>query len=106
MHLFVDLWTYLAGQPLFCLISTVVAFWLACQIYERSRQAPWAEPVRVSVTLLSMVLAWSNTLYQTYFAGAHFLHFLLGPAFVALAWPLWQRALLIREHLGKHAACR
>ena len=35
--------------------------------------------------------ALTRTPYPAYFAGAQFIHFLLGPAVVALAWPLWQR---------------
>ena len=35
--------------------------------------------------------------YPTYFAGAQFIHFLLGPAVVALAWPLWQRRTELRR---------
>ena len=35
--------------------------------------------------------------YPTYFAGAQFIHFLLGPAVVALAWPLWQRRQELRQ---------
>jgi len=36
--------------------------------------------------------------YPVYFAGAQFIHFLLGPAVVALAWPLWQRREALRQH--------
>jgi putative effector of murein hydrolase len=51
--------------------------------------------------------------YPAYFAGAQFIHFLLGPAVVALGWPLWQRrevlrrrwkALLLASVLGGAAA--
>ena len=36
-----------------------------------------------------------------YFAGAQFIHFLLGPAVVALAWPLWQRRAELRQRWGR-----
>ena len=39
--------------------------------------------------------------YQTYFSGAQFIHFLLGPAVVALAWPLWLRRLELRQRWGR-----
>jgi putative effector of murein hydrolase len=39
--------------------------------------------------------------YPTYFAGAQFIHFLLGPAVVALAWPLWQRRAELRARFGR-----
>ena len=43
----------------------------------------------MSVLLLSPVLVLTKTDYGTYFEGAQFIHFLLGPATVALALPLW-----------------
>jgi putative effector of murein hydrolase len=39
--------------------------------------------------------------YPTYFAGAQFIHFLLGPAVVALAWPLWLRRAELRRRWGR-----
>ena len=52
-------------------------------------------PVAVSVALLIGLLLLTDTPYQTYFDGAQFVHFLLGPATVALAIPLYrQRAKL------------
>jgi predicted murein hydrolase (TIGR00659 family) len=44
--------------------------------------------VLLSVLLLLLVLTLSGTPYATYFEGAQFVHFLLGPATVALAVPL------------------
>jgi putative effector of murein hydrolase len=42
----------------------------------------------------------TGTPYPTYFSGAQFIHFLLGPAVVALAWPLWQRRAELRQRAG------
>ena len=39
--------------------------------------------------------------YPTYFAGAQFIHFLLGPAVVALGWPLWQRRADLQRRWGR-----
>ncbi|WP_201406923.1 LrgB family protein, partial [Mycobacterium intracellulare] len=36
--------------------------------------------------------------YKTYFDGAQFVHFLLGPATVALAVPLFQQWAKLRRH--------
>ena len=47
------------------------------------------------------VLLATGVPYPTYFAGAQFIHFLLGPAVVALAWPLWQRRVELRARLGR-----
>ena len=59
-----------------------------------------ANPVLLSVATLGMLLTLSGTPYPTYFSGAQFIHFLLGPAVVALAWPLWQRRLELRRRAG------
>jgi predicted murein hydrolase (TIGR00659 family) len=91
MHNFVELWVYLSATPLFGLTATLVAYLFAQAFYARCDHAPWANPVLWTVALLAVLLSLSGTPYPTYFSGAQFIHFLLGPAVVALAWPLWQR---------------
>src|SRR6516164_11821377 len=88
---FVELWIYLSATPLFGLTATLVVYLIATAIYARLGGAPWANPVLWSVVVLASGLLLTRVDYQTYFAGAQFIHFLLGPAVVALAWPLWQR---------------
>jgi predicted murein hydrolase (TIGR00659 family) len=96
MQSFVELWVYLSATPLFGLTATLVVYVLAHAGYTRLGQPPWANPVLWTVLVLAALLAATDTPYPTYFAGAQFIHFLLGPAVVALAWPLWQR----REELS------
>jgi predicted murein hydrolase (TIGR00659 family) len=98
---FVELWVYLASTPLFGLTATLVVYVLAAQVYARLGQAPLANPVLWSVLVLCLGLAAGRVAYPSYFAGAQFIHFLLGPAVVALAWPLWQRWSLVRRHWWK-----
>ena len=100
MQNFVELWVYLAATPLFGLTATIVTYVLAQSVYTRLNQAPWANPVLWTVLLLAALLTLSDTPYPTYFAGAQFIHFLLGPAVVALAWPLWQRRREVRRRAG------
>ena len=64
-------------------------------------QLSWANPVLWTVAVLASGLLLSGVPYPTYFAGAQFIHFLLGPAVVALAWPLWQRRLELRQRWGR-----
>jgi predicted murein hydrolase (TIGR00659 family) len=99
MREFVELWTYLSATPLFGLAATVVVYVLACAIYDHFRQAPWANPVLWTVLSLVCLLSLTQTAYPVYFSGAQFIHFLLGPAVVALAWPLWERRQLLRTHM-------
>ena len=97
MPKFVELWVYLSATPLFGLTATLVVYVLAQAAYARLQQAPWANPVLWTVLLLAGGLLLSGVPYPTYFAGAQFIHFLLGPAVVALAWPLWQRRAELRQ---------
>ena len=94
---FVQLWVYLSATPLFGLTATLVVYLLAHLVYQRFDHAPWANPVLWSVVVLACGLLATKVPYQSYFAGAQFIHFLLGPAVVALAWPLWQRRAELRQ---------
>ena len=100
MQDFVQLWVYLSATPLFGLTATLAVYMLATLLYARAGHAPWANPVLLSVITLGVLLTVSRTPYPVYFSGAQFIHFLLGPAVVALAWPLWQRRLELRGHAG------
>jgi predicted murein hydrolase (TIGR00659 family) len=96
MPKFVELWVYLSATPLFGLTATLVVYVLAQAFYARAKQAPWANPVLWTVVVIAGVLLATGVPYPTYFAGAQFIHFLLGPAVVALGWPLWQRRHALR----------
>jgi predicted murein hydrolase (TIGR00659 family) len=93
----VELWLYLSSTPLFGLAATLVVYVLVQAVYQRLGQPPWANPVLWSVVLLGAALSLTATPYPRYFAGAQFIHVLLGPAVVALAWPLWQRRQVLRK---------
>jgi predicted murein hydrolase (TIGR00659 family) len=93
----VELWVYLSATPLFGLTATLATYVLAQAAYQRLDQAPWANPVLWTVLALALLLALTGTPYPAYFSGAQFIHFLLGPAVVALAWPLWQRRAELRR---------
>jgi predicted murein hydrolase (TIGR00659 family) len=101
MPRFVELWVYLSATPLFGLTATLVVYLLAQSVYARLGNAPWANPVMWSVIVIAGVLLATGVDYPTYFAGAQFIHFLLGPAVVALAWPLWLRREELRRRLGR-----
>jgi predicted murein hydrolase (TIGR00659 family) len=94
---FVQLWVYLASTPLFGLTATLVTYVVAAIVYDRLGRPPWANPVLWSVVCIGSVLVATKTPYPSYFAGAQFIHVLLGPAVVALAWPLWLRRSELRR---------
>jgi hypothetical protein len=60
-------------------------------LYRRSGFHPLANPVALAVIALGALLWATGTPYATYFEGAQFVHFLLGPATVALAVPLFEQ---------------
>jgi predicted murein hydrolase (TIGR00659 family) len=97
MTSFVELWVYLSATPLFGLTATLAAYVAASAVYERLGRTPLANPVLWSVIVLALLLTATDTAYPVYFSGAQFIHFLLGPAVVALAWPLWQRRAELRS---------
>lgn len=84
-----EIWVYLSTTPLLGLTLTLLAYQAAFWVYRRCGFHPLANPVLISVALLAGILLVTGTPYQTYFDGAQFVHFLLGPATVALAIPLY-----------------
>ncbi|TPE53949.1 LrgB family protein [Amaricoccus solimangrovi] len=93
------IWVYLSTTPLLWLTVTLAAFSLGDLVSLRFRRNPIANPVVISAGLLIALLGFTGTSYQTYFEGAQFVHFLLGPATVALAVPLWRNRAQVRANL-------
>lgn len=86
-----DIWVYLSATPLLGLTATLLAYQLAHAAYKATGFNPLANPVAGAVVLLGTALWATGTPYPTYFEGAQFVHFLLGPATVALALPLHEQ---------------
>ena len=84
-----EVWVYLAASPLLGLTMTLLAYQGAIYLHRRCGGHPLANPVLLAVAALVALLWLTGTSYQTYFDGAQFVHFLLGPATVALAIPLY-----------------
>ena len=84
-----DIWVYLSATPLLGLTLTLLVYQAAYWVYRRAGFHPLLNPVALSVAFLVALLAATATPYRTYFDGAQFVHFLLGPATVALAVPLY-----------------
>jgi len=91
------IWVYLAAQPLLTLTLTLLAYLAGRYLYLKSNSSPLLNPVMVAVVVLIVLLKLTHTDYQTYFQGAQFVHFLLGPATVALALPLYRQINALRR---------
>ena len=91
-----EIWVYLSASPLLGLTVTLLAYQGAWWLYRRAGFHPLANPVLLAVAALVLLLKLTGTPYQTYFDGAQFVHFLLGPATVALAIPLYTQLPKLR----------
>jgi predicted murein hydrolase (TIGR00659 family) len=85
------IWVYLAASPLLGLTVTLVAYSLAYRLYLYANSNPLLNPVITAVATLIGFLVLTDTPYTAYFEGGQFVHFLLGPATVALAVPLYKQ---------------
>ena len=94
-----ELWVYLAAEPLLWLTTTIIAYIIADRIALSFNRAPLANPVLIAVVIVLALLHATGTPYATYFTGAQFVHFLLGPATVALALPLYQHRRTVMRAL-------
>jgi predicted murein hydrolase (TIGR00659 family) len=94
------IWVYLAASPLLGLTATLVAYQAAHWLWRKAKMTPLLNPVLVSITLIAGFLSAIGVEYRTYFDGAQFVHFLLGPAIVALAIPLYRQTRLLARAAG------
>jgi predicted murein hydrolase (TIGR00659 family) len=85
-----SLWVYLSRSPLLWLTVTLLVYAIADAVSLKTQRHPLANPVLHSIWVVALFLLLTGTSYSTYFAGAQFVHFLLGPATVALAVPLYE----------------
>jgi putative effector of murein hydrolase len=96
---FSEIWVYLSASPLLGLTVTLLAYQGAFWIYVKAKMNPLANPVAISVAALVALLWFTETPYPVYFEGAQFVHFLLGPATVALAVPLYANLGNLKKNL-------
>jgi len=87
----------LLAMPIFWLAATLLVFEGADMISRRSGRHPLCHPVLLATPPLIGLLLLTGTAYPTYYGATQVLSFLLGPAVVGLAVPIWQRRGLIRR---------
>ena len=92
-----DIWSYLTEGPLIWLAMTVGAYTGAERLWNLTGRPTWGNPIMLAILVVSLTLLATGTDYQTYFEGAQFVHFLLGPATVCLAVPLYSNLANVRK---------
>ena len=93
-----EIWTFLSTSSLFWLAVTLAAYAIAQRFYKFTNWNSLANPVAVAILIVILLITATGTSYKTYFDGAQFIHFLLGPTTVALAVPLYD----LRVQLAKN----
>jgi predicted murein hydrolase (TIGR00659 family) len=99
-----SIWVYLSATPLLWLALTLVAWIVADAIARACGRHPLVNPVLIAIAAMGAVLIATGTPYETYFQGAQFVHFLLGPATVAIAVPLVRHRTLVLANILPMAA--
>jgi predicted murein hydrolase (TIGR00659 family) len=97
MSLSEQVWHALSTTPAFGVAVTLVCYQFGCWLQQRCNGNPICNPVLIAIATIVALLALSGTRYQTYFKSAVWIHFLLGPATVALAIPLYKNLGEIRR---------
>lgn len=88
---------WLAASPLPWLVLTMLAYTFTLAVYRRSGAHPLLIPPLTATALVVAVLLLTGTPYATYREGVGLLSFLIGPATVALAVPLFAQRERIRQ---------
>ena len=90
-----SLWVYLSQSPLLWLTVTLLVYAVADAVSLKTHRHALVNPVLHSIWIIGVFLLATGTSYTTYFGGAQFVHFLLGPATVALAVPLYENRKVV-----------
>lgn len=94
-----ELWFYMTASPLLSLNLTLLAYLAGQMLHRLSDNNPLCNPVAFAIVAMIVFLLLTDTPYPTYLNGAQFVHFLLGPAVVAMGVPLYLHAARIRKLL-------
>ena len=89
----------LVHTPLFGVLLTLASYRFALWIYGRSNSLPIFHPFLVASIPVIIVLPLVNVDYEEYRDQTQIIAFLLGPATVALAWPLYRQLHTVRSVL-------
>lgn len=84
--------------PVLIIACTVCVYILMVKLYKRFPN-PLLVPIATSTFVLIVVLTYTHIPYETYMRGGKWIDELLGPAVVALAYPLYENRQKLKEHV-------
>ena len=94
---------FLSESAYFGVLISLVAYWLGA-VLKKKFKSPLINPLLISIILTIPVLLLLHIDYATYYEGAKFLAWLLTPATVALAVPLYEQFSLLKHNAAAVAA--
>lgn len=80
------------------IVITYLIYWVSKEAYKRWKLV-LLSPLIISPIVIILLLVLTHTPYTTYFGGAKWLSYLLGPATVAFALPMYKHFHLLKRHL-------
>lgn len=94
---------FLSASVFFGAMISILAYQLGLWIKKKWRLAIF-NPLLISIAAVMLALAAFDIPYESYEAGAKYLSYLLTPATVCLAIPLYEQTELLKKHAGAIAA--
>lgn len=87
----------LVQSTYFGLVLSLLAYWIGMRIREKTKLA-FCHPLLISTILIILILVFFKIDYATFNAGAQYLTYLLTPATICLALPLYREVKILEEH--------
>ncbi|MDY4162145.1 MAG: LrgB family protein [Sutterella sp.] len=91
LNLIGSVYSHLENNPALWLALTLIFYAAGQHVFRLSKGNPLLSPIIIAVVCLIATLLVFGIPYERYFEGASLIHFLLGPATVALAVPLFEQ---------------
>ncbi|WP_243291072.1 LrgB family protein [Bacillus sp. FJAT-47783] len=85
--------------PVLMILCTVCVYVVMVKLYKRYPN-PLLVPIATSTFVIIGMLTFTHIPYETYMLGGKWIDELLGPAVVALAYPLYENRQKLKEHAG------
>ncbi len=82
----------------FGLVLTLTAYWFG-SFMQRKFKYTFVNPLLIASVIIIIVLVVSGINYDTYIYGAKYISFLLTPATVCLAVPMYKQLLILRQNI-------
>ncbi|MBD1380186.1 LrgB family protein [Metabacillus arenae] len=85
------------GFSILIILGTITIYFLAKKFYKRF-PFPFFVPIATSTCFIVGILLLTNNSYSQYMQGGKYIELLLGPAVVAMAFPLYEHRNTLKRH--------